>query len=158
MLKTIVCVIALLLLPRVATAQEKYIELLRSDLRTQAVAIVTEAMQLSDAESTVFWPIYREYELERGKIGDERLTLIKLYAENFEQMTDETAKQIANDWFKLQERRLKLWNNYYKKFEKELSSITAARFIQVENQLNLLIDLQLAQELPLLERGTQPNP
>ena len=53
--------------------------------------------------------------------------------------------------FALEKRRTKLKKKYFKKFEKALSAITAAKFIQVENQINLLIDLQIASDLPLIK-------
>jgi hypothetical protein len=43
-----------------------YVELLRSDIRGQKVAIITELMEFTEAEDAAFWPIYRDYELERS--------------------------------------------------------------------------------------------
>ena len=45
-----------------------YAELLRSDLRTQKVAIITEVVGFTEAEDKAFWPIYREYDLEMAKL------------------------------------------------------------------------------------------
>ena len=61
-----------------------YIELLRSDLRSQKIAIITEVMQFTEDEDTKFWPVYREYETELAKLNDERLALIKDYAANYD--------------------------------------------------------------------------
>jgi len=58
-----------------------YVELLRSDLRAQKVAVITEMMQFTDAEDAAFWPVYREYERDLTKINDERLALVKEYAQ-----------------------------------------------------------------------------
>ncbi len=151
MLKKSLMIVALLMaVNTAASAQANLMELVRSDMRTQAQTIMTAAMQLSNDDAEKVWPVYREYELERSKWGDQRLAFIKSYAEQFESMTDEAAKQLVDQWFKLHENRLKLWKNYYKKFEKEISSSVAARFIQVENQLNMILDIQIAQELPLI--------
>src|SRR5512134_4172880 len=49
-----------------------YAELLRSDVRTQKVSIITEVMGFTEAESAKFWPIYREYDAEMAKLGDAR--------------------------------------------------------------------------------------
>ena len=59
-----------------AQSQRAYAELLRSDVRTQKVAIITEVMGFTEAEDTAFWPIYREYDAEMAKLGDERVALI----------------------------------------------------------------------------------
>jgi hypothetical protein len=39
-----------------------YAELLRSDVRAEKVAIITEVMDFTEAEDAAFWPIYREYD------------------------------------------------------------------------------------------------
>ena len=62
-----------------------YVELLRSDLRTQKVAVITEMMQFTEAEDAAFWPIYREYELELSRLNDERLAAIETYAKIYDQ-------------------------------------------------------------------------
>ena len=147
--------VAALAVPVVASAQdqEKYLELLRSDLRADKTAIVTAAMQLSDAEAEKFWPVYREYETDLAALNDKTVTLIKSYAAAYETMDDTKAKELANGWFKLQDERLSLRKSYFKKAEKAVSSTIAAQWLQVENQLGLLIDLQIAASMPLLEKG-----
>ncbi len=135
----------------VAYAQEAYVELLRSDVKADKVAIITDVMQLSADEGPVFWRIYREYEFEFSKLGDERLAMIKDFAAHFESMTDEKASELAEQSFKLEGQRTKLKKKYFKKLAKALSPITAAKFFQLDNQINMLIDLQVASALPLLQ-------
>jgi hypothetical protein len=138
--------------PALAHAQQDaYVELLRSDVKTQRVAIVTEVMQFSDSASAIFWPIYREYELESSQIGDDLLGLIKDYADSYDALTEEQAKALADRSFKVDEAQLKLKKKYFKKVEKALGSVIAAKFTQIENQIGLLIDLQIAQSLPLIQ-------
>jgi len=132
-------------------AQDDFIELLRQDLKTQKVAVITETMNFTEAESNAFWPVYREYDFEATKLADERLAIIKDYAANFENMTDAKAKELIDRSIKNQENRLKLRKKYFKEFLKVLPAIKAARFAQVDNQISLLLDLQIAAELPLVE-------
>lgn len=134
-----------------AQAQDSWLNVLRSDIRTQVSALVETAMEFSDAEADVFWPIYREYELELSKITDERIALIKDYAANFGAMTDEKADEIVNASQKLAKRRNDLDVKYYKKVRKVLTGVRAARFFQVNRQIEMLLDLQIASELPLVE-------
>jgi len=129
-----------------------YLELLKSDMRTEKVAIITEAMQLTDKESSVFWPVQREYELELSKLMDYDYEIILDYSKHYENLTDEKAGDLADRVFVLEKKRLKLKKKYFKKFEKALSTTIAAKFmLQVEDQINLLIDLQIASELPLIK-------
>ena len=132
-------------------AQEQFVELLRSDLRTDKVAILTVSMELTDEESKVFWPIYREYELELSKLGDRRLAILREYGKSYETMTDENAKRLVNAWFQLQQDHLKLAKKYNGRIEKALSTTVAARFLQVEHQFRLVAEIALASEVPLVK-------
>ena len=128
-----------------------YAELLRSDLRSQKVAIITEVMEFTEAEDAKFWPVYREYETELAKINDDRLALIKEYARNYETLTDAVADRLARGALDLEARRHTLKATYYDRFKAALSPRTAARFLQVENQILLLLDLQIAASLPIAQ-------
>ena len=152
MKKQFVLVLAIIFFANLAAyGQENFIELMRSDIKNQKKAIVTEAMNFSEEEAAAFWPIYREYEFEYAKIGDSRLALIKDYANNYENMTDAKAKELTDKALKLEEEALKLKKKYIGKFSKVLPATTVARYLQVENQLTNLINLQIASELPLVE-------
>lgn len=135
-----------------ASAQmDSYIEMLRSDVRAEKVAIITEVMEFTDAEAEVFWPIYREYELELAKLFDERLANIKNYAEHFETIDDAKADELITNAFKINDKRHKLSKSYYTKIKKAIGAKRAAKFVQLDNQIDLLIDLQIAANLPLVE-------
>ena len=151
----VLCVIAAATLGIPALAQEasvdKYVELLRSDLRTQKVQVLTEALDLPEAQAAAFWPIYREYENELAAIGDRRVSLIKRFAEGYGKMTSAEVDSFARDYFAVQKDRIKLREKYFKKVEKATSSVTAARFVQVENVIGTLVDLQINAEMPLFK-------
>jgi hypothetical protein len=129
-----------------------YVELLRSDLRAQKVAVITEVMQFTEAEDAKFWPVYREYETELAKINDDRMKLIKDYASTYETLTDATADRLALGALDLEAKRHALKVRYYERFKSVLAPKTAARFLQVENQILLLLDLQIASSLPIASR------
>ncbi len=79
------------------------------------------------------------------------LALIKDYAANYDSLSDEIAKDLASRALRIDEDELKLRKKYYKRVEKAMGSVTAAKFLQIENQIRLLIDLQIAQSLPLIQ-------
>src|SRR5262245_18237529 len=121
-----------------------YVELLRSDLRTQKVAIITEMMQFSEEADAKFWPIYREYELELSKINDDRMALIVDYATAYDKMTDAIADKLGGRALELEGRRHALKEKYFARLKSVLPAVTVVRFFQVENQILLLLDLQIA--------------
>jgi hypothetical protein len=128
-----------------------YTELLRSDVRAQAVAIITEVMEFSEDEDARFWPVYREFERDLARLNDDRLALIKEYALNYKQMTDAVADKLARGALDLEGKRHELKVKYYDRFKSVLAPKTAAKFLQVENQILLLLDLQIAASLPIVE-------
>jgi hypothetical protein len=160
------CVLALTACPNVARAQagaaaaatnrdfnlRAYAELLRSDLRSQKVAIITEVMEFTEAEDAAFWPVYRQYEADLAKINDDRIALLKEYATSYDALTDATADRLAKGALDLEARRHALTASYYERFKSVLPAKTAARFLQVEHQILLLLDLQIAASLPIATR------
>jgi hypothetical protein len=141
----------IVLLCTVSFAQEKYIELLRQDIKKEKVGIITEVMDFTEEQAGIFWPIYREYDLELTKIGDERLAMIKDYAEHYQTLTDEKAKELVEKAFQLQQKRIKLRRTYFKKMDKVLPSKVVAKFFQLENLILLILDLKISAELPLID-------
>jgi hypothetical protein len=128
-----------------------YVELLRSDVRAQKVAILTELMALSEEEDAAFWPIYRAYDVELAALNDQRVRLIADYAKHFSAMTDAAAERIAHGALDFEAARSALKLKYFDKMRTALSAKQAARFLQIEGQLLLLIDLQISAALPIVE-------
>ena len=126
-------------------------ELLRADLRTTKTAIITEAMGLDSAQSDVFWPIYREYEAELVTLNDNALALIKDYAANYENMTDDKARDLLKQQLSLDEDRMKLRKSYVGKFEKVLPAKKVARYFQIENKLDVAVQYEAATSIPLVQ-------
>ncbi len=157
-MKKLFVVLALLLVAKTAYAQDQYVELLRSDIKTQKVAVVTEAMQLEEGQSEAFWQVYRDYDYELAAIVDRRIENIKNYASNFSSMTDEKASELAKTSFQIEGDRAKLRQKYYKKFAKDLSPLVGARWLMVERTINNLMDLQIMTELPLIQKGWEAPP
>ena len=78
------------------TNVKAYVDLLRKDIKTEKVAILTEMLALDPEEASKFWPIYHAYDKELTKLGDERLALFRMYIENYSNLTDQQATTIVN--------------------------------------------------------------
>jgi hypothetical protein len=147
---------ALLAVPRVEAGPEdlgfrNFEEVTRADMRAKHAELISKAMVLSEKEAQAFWPIFRDYERDLMKLNDERLQIYKEYAQYYESLTEEKANELAERSLDWQAGRVKLMRNYYKKFSKALSPKMAAKFLQVENQIWMLMDLQIASELPVVK-------
>jgi hypothetical protein len=128
-----------------------YVELLRSDVSAKRTLIYTDIMQLNDEQAARFWPIYREYEVELNKLNDQKLEGIKEYARTYSSMTDAKADELATLALELENKRNDLKKKYYNKMREQLGGVIAARFLQVENQILMVIDLQIASSLPIVQ-------
>jgi hypothetical protein len=130
---------------------DSYIETLRADFRADKVALITQAMQFNDPDSKIFWPVYRKYQADVTNVNDQRVALIKSYSDKFATMTDADAKAMITQSLDFESRRIDVKKKYAKEFQKAgLSSLTVAKFLQLEHRLDLLVDIQIASELPSL--------
>ncbi len=132
-------------------AQTSYIEILKSDVKTQRRALVTAAMDFSEEEAQKFWPVCKDYEFEVDKLIDAEIGLFKEYAENYNEMSDKKADELVEKMMKIDNDQLSLKKKFYDKFKKALTAKRAAKFLQVDNRLDLMISLQKAEMIPVLE-------
>jgi hypothetical protein len=133
---------------------QAYIELLRSDVRQQKSEAMGAVMQLSASDAAKFWPIYSDYDAELTKLNNSRVANIQEYARTYDQMTDEKADELIQKAMAYRKQRAELLAKYYERVKSALGAITAARFVQVEDQLLLLIDLQIDSSLPIVGQGS----
>lgn len=153
--RAILCAALILVIASAVSAGERtlesYMELMRSDLRTAKIAIITDVMQFTDAQSEVFWPVYREYQLEMEKLNDEMIFLIQEYMAGYGKHTDNDAEKLLKKRFGIDKKQIGIEEKYFRKLNRILPTKTVVKFFQLEHTLNLLVDLQVAAGLPFIE-------
>ena len=128
-----------------------YISMMRKDLNKDKVAILTEMMDLDSGEAAKFWPIYDEYSKSLAKLGDERIAFIRLYAENYASLSGDMATKIALGMMDVESKRLDLRRQYFQRLSQALSPKDAARWLQIEGQIEKVLDLQILASLPIVD-------
>jgi len=113
-----------------------------------------KAMKLSASEHDEFWKEDYAYEAELKKVYDDRYRVIRDYAANYENMNNDIADNLALRSLKIRDDRNELWRKYYNRIKAVTSPIIAGQFLQIENELNLLTDLKISTETPILPRET----
>ena len=126
-------------------------ELVKQKVRTDKKLFIAENMALTEAQAKEFWPVYESYQAELEKNFDRMAKLVKLYAENYETLTDEMAKKIVNEWFAIDDNELKLRKTYLPKFQKVLPDIKVARYFQLERKILATVDYAMAANIPLFK-------
>ena len=125
------------------------IALTRSGIQARRQAIVTSAMDLTEAESQAFWPLYRDYRTDMAKVDDRLVNLIVVYASNYDSLTDDMASTLLTDYLDVEKARLDVKSQYVPRFQRVLPARKVARFFQIDNKLDKRIQAELAADIPL---------
>jgi len=129
---------------------EPAIQMLRQEVGKDRRAIVKANMLLTESEAARFWPLYDEYRGEMVKQGDRRVKLITDYAANRDSMSEDEANRLLKDRLDIEKEKVDIREKYAKKFQKELSARTTARFFQIDQKLDAAVDAALAARIPLI--------
>jgi hypothetical protein len=127
------------------------VDLMRKDIRSQKKQIIAANLQLTDAEATKFWPIYDQYTAELVKVNDAKYGAIKEYAANYDTLTDEHALALTRNLLTVDQQVAQLRLKYAPIVSGVLSGKKTALFFQIDRRLVMLIDLQLASAIPLIQ-------
>ena len=124
----------------------------RAEMRQDKVVFINESMNLTSADPNydAFWHEYYPYEAELKKLNDERIQLIRDYGYNYDKMDNTIANNLAERALAIHKKKLDLLAKYYEKMKKATSPMIAARFLQVEYQISLLMDIEIASKTPML--------
>jgi hypothetical protein len=128
------------------------IDLFRKDIRSQKKQIIAANMKLSDKEAEQFWPVYDQYTAELVKINNQKYAAIKQYAQNYDTLTDDQAVTLTRQALEVDGSVAQLRQKYIPLFGKVISGKKTATFFQLDRRLVMLIDLQLASQIPLVEQ------
>jgi hypothetical protein len=152
--------IALILacLPLTSIAQESVdmgelnsaIETQRQVSEAQRQMIVSQNLELTEAESSAFWPLYRQYRADVAKLVDRKVSVITRYAKNYESLDDDTALSLLRESVKVEVDKVKLTQRYISRFNKVIPGTKVTRYMQVEFRLDTIANLKLQSSIPLV--------
>ena len=155
LLVVVLAIVSVSALAQTATVQAKPlsdedIKLLREDVQAVKDDVIRHTMLFTESEDAKFWPVYRDYAKEQRTIADKRLALITEYAQTLDKMEDAKASSLTERLFQIEDDMQALRKQYFSKFEKALGAKRAAKFYQVDNRLTMVVNIQLASEIPLI--------
>jgi len=129
---------------------EPAIQMLRQEVGKDRREIVKANMLLTNSEAARFWPIYDEYRAEIHKLGDKRVKLITDFAANRDSMSEDEGLRLLKERLDIEKEKNDVRGDYVKKFNKELSARTTARFFQIDQKLDAAVEAALAARIPLI--------
>lgn len=133
------------------SSTDQDIDLLRKDIRSQKKQIIAANLKLTDTEAEKFWPLYDQYTAELVKINDAKYAAIKEYTTNYLTLTDDQALTLSRQVMGVDQSVAQLRMKYVPMFSKVISGKKTALFFQLDRRLVMLIDLQLASQIPMIE-------
>ena len=113
-------------------------------------AIVEQYMDLSAEEATSFWGAYETYESSRKELGAERLEILTAYADNYFELTEEIASDLIHRGIANNISYQKLAKKTFKQMDKSISTVKAAKFIQLENYFRIAILMEIQEGIPFV--------
>jgi hypothetical protein len=124
-------------------------ELLISQIQTDKRAVVLTALEMTDDQVRAFTPIYDKYQADMKKLSERAVEMLNKFAANYGSMTDEAAKDILKEWLELRDERNAITKKYAKEMGRALPPTKVLQWVQIENKLNALLDVQAASVIPV---------
>ena len=134
-----------------ARISDQDIDLLRKDLRAKKKQLVAANLNLTVGQATEFWPVYDQYIAEQTKIHDQKYAVIKEFASSWGSITDEKALDLTKRALAVDEQVTSLRTKYISNFLKVLPGKQVATFFQIDRRIQMMVDLQLMSQLPLVQ-------
>ena len=126
-------------------------EILIEKIRADKKLLVAANLELTEPEAKAFWPLYDKYQDELFLLRARTARLIKDYSDSYKDMKEEKAKALLDESITIESLGLKLRQAYLPKFRKALPEKKVARYYQIENKIQAMLNYELAKEIPLVE-------
>lgn len=127
-------------------------QILLDKVKADKKLLVAQNMDLTDAESAKFWPLYEEYQRELDQLNQRLAGTITDYADAYRKgpIPDETAAKLLDEALTVEEGEVALKKSYAGKFGAVLPATKVARYLQIETKIRSLLRLDLARNIPLV--------
>jgi Spy/CpxP family protein refolding chaperone len=131
------------------SAIEENVALLRTVQQKDAKTLIGENLKLSEAQAKAFWPVYDRYESQRMKIDARLDAVLQDYRLSCEQLCDEKAAQLLNEWMGARHDLDELRQNYVAQFGQVLPATKVLRLYQIESLRESVIRVDRFKTVPL---------
>ncbi|MCM0664547.1 hypothetical protein [Flavobacterium tyrosinilyticum] len=112
--------------------------------------VVKEYLGLTDVQATAFQPIYDKYETERKSLSQHKIQILEEYAKNYATLSDAKATELTSSNLKYNQDSEKLLAKTHSKLVKAIGGINAAKFVQLEQYLQVTIRAEIQNAIPFI--------
>jgi hypothetical protein len=148
-MKTIakILIILMLIVPAQIPA-ETFSEIDVEKLFAEKKALIKQAMQLTEKERAVFWPLYDDYEKIDINIFKKRSEHIRRYIHERKSLSDKKAESMMNEYLQIEAEALSSKRAMVKNFSNKLPSKRVYQYFVLEELLEAGFFSQIAENLP----------
>jgi hypothetical protein len=119
-------------------AQETESSGLKDKIEARRVSFITQRLDLSPAESQVFWPTYNQYRKELEAVRKSKKEIIDVGIKN---MTDSEISKMLEDGLAAEQKELDIKRKYYNEFKKAISARKIAKLYKAEKEfIKIVLD------------------
>jgi hypothetical protein len=126
------------------------IKLIRQDIQSAKNDIIKDTMQFTEPEAKAFWPVYNDYAADQRAIAEKRFAVIVDYVQHVDTLTDPEASALTQRLLQCESDSQALREKYLPKFQAAIGARRTAKFYQVDNRLTMILNVQLASQIPLI--------
>lgn len=112
--------------------------------------VVKEYLNLNEVQTAAFQPIYDKYETERKVLGQKKIQIINDYATSYDKLDDAKAVELTLANLKNNLDLEKLLSATFNKAKKAVGGINAAKFVQLEQYLQVTIRTEIQDSIPFI--------
>ena len=134
-----------------AQTEDSSIKLARSAVETERQELLAANLELGEALRDVFWPLYTEYRSAVNKILDAKVEFYERFFSSYETLSDTEALTLLDEHFEFKQQLLDVQKTYSKKMRAVLPGRIVARFFQIENKMDIIVDYEMTGEFPLIK-------
>ena len=118
--------------------------------------VIAATVPFGKDEADGFWPLYRDYRRDVGKLESQRAGVVAQYLEIFRTMTGDQAKSIVEDYLRIDEDIAKVKRDYLKKFRKVLPETKVTRVLMIDDKVSAATLAELTAQVPIAVPGEAP--
>jgi hypothetical protein len=137
--------------PKPANNPNSSMDRLREKLAKDEKLVISQNLELTDAEAKGFWPLYDAYkqELEKSnlRIGGVVHQYLDVHAEG--PIPNELATTLLGETLDIEKSELEQKLAHLKKVEKVLPPYKMVRYAQLENKIRAILKYDLAAQIPI---------
>jgi Spy/CpxP family protein refolding chaperone len=127
------------------------IDTMRMEVAAARKQAVAQNMNLTPDQATKFWPVYDAYRAEMKKAMDSEWMVVQKYAASQATMSDSIAKDLMTSWMASRKAQMDLRVSYVPKFAAAVPMKQVARYFQIENKLDVMLEYQRSKVIPLVQ-------